>query len=97
MPKLSENTKNAATTGEKIRQHADMAKICLRWLEKRGLVKRFKVLSKDKTKTVEIRLVLSPAIWTENLDLQLLSDGVTTVAEATTGVQKVTARRMPDM
>lgn len=79
-PKSYEPTKNGGTTGEKLRQHAEIAKVALKWLERHGLIKRYVVLSKDRKTVKEIRLVLSPSIWTESLDLRLLSDG-TTVAE----------------
>jgi len=80
IPKLSEPTKNGGTTGEKLRQHAEIAKVALKWLERHGLIKRYVVLSKDRKTVKEIRLVLSPSFWTESLDLRVLSDG-TTVAE----------------
>jgi hypothetical protein len=84
MPKSSQPTKSADNTGERIRQQADLLRVTVRLLERRGLLKRYKVLSKDGTTVKEIRLVLSPAVWDESLNLRLLSDGVTTVAEATT-------------
>lgn len=83
MPKSSEGIRNAVTTGEKIRQHADMAKIVIKWLQRYGLIKLYRVLSADKKRIIEIRLVLSPSIWTPELDLVMLSDGRTTVAEVT--------------
>jgi hypothetical protein len=39
-------------------------------LERRGLIKRYKVLSKDRTTLKEIRIVLSPDLWTTDLDLK---------------------------
>lgn len=61
------------TITEKIRQHAMLAKVTLKILEKAGLIKRFKVLSKDEqglTTLKEIRIVFDPAIWTEDLELK---------------------------
>jgi hypothetical protein len=81
-PKSSEPTRSAATTGDKIRQHADIARVAIKYLMKRGLIKLYRVLSKDGTTVKEYRLVLSAATWTEDLQLRLLSDGKTTVAES---------------
>lgn len=87
-PKSSKPTRKDAPTGERLRQHADLFRVTVKLLEKRGLMKRYKVLSKDEVdkagnpKVAEIRLVLSPAVWTDDLHLRLLSDGVTTVAES---------------
>lgn len=88
MPVLSKPTSTADNREhklEKLRQQADFLRITVLLLEKNGLIKRYKVLSKPepgKTQTVrEIRLVLSPALWNENLTLKVLSDG-TTVAES---------------
>jgi hypothetical protein len=61
-------------TAEKTRQHAEIAKVAILQLEKVGLIKRFKVLSADRTTVKEIRLVLDPQYWTPGLDLRVLSE-----------------------
>ena len=48
---------------------ADMLKATVTQLEKRGLIKRYKVLS-DRSTIKEIRLVLSPDVWTTELQLK---------------------------
>ena len=75
----TDNTKNSTkttkkrlqhtVTTEKVRQHALIMRVALLWLEKRGFLKRYKVLSKDG-ETQEIRIVLSPDVWTTGLDLK---------------------------
>lgn len=53
---------------EKSRQHAALLKVLLSRLEKAGLIRRFKVLSKDGT-CKEIQIVFDNSIWTQDLDL----------------------------
>lgn len=62
---------------EKNRQHAILLKVLLSSLESSGLIRRFKVLSKDG-KWMETQIVFDSRIWDENLELQVLS-GMTTV------------------
>ena len=69
MPTLS-NPINNADNSERVRQHADILRITVILLERRGLIRRLKVLSGDGVVT-EIRLVLSPDVWSD--DLRLLS------------------------
>lgn len=74
----ADNTDNTLSTTLKItersRQHADIAKAALLQLEKVGLVRRIKVLSKDPTTGAttpkEIRIVFDPTLWSDNLDLK---------------------------
>lgn len=72
---LSDENKELTTLkiSEKTRQHATIARVALLQLEKAGLVKRFKVLSKDRTTHIETRVVFDPKIWTSEL---VLSDEV---------------------
>lgn len=76
---------NKDNTGNKTALHALMMRAALLSLEKTGLLRRYRVLSRNaagkpvldntgKPVVKEIRIVLSPAIWTE--DLRLLSEGV---------------------
>lgn len=73
-PKPLETT---LTTGrnvsEKSRLAAQVLKAVLSRLEKDGLIRRFRVLSADRT-TKEIRIVFDNSLWTETLDLRVLSD-----------------------
>ena len=66
-----------STTGknvsEKSRLAAQVLKAVLSRLEKDGLIRRFRVLSADRT-TKEIRIVFDNSLWTETLDLRVLSD-----------------------
>ena len=55
---------------EKSRQHAVLAKVALSQLEKAGLIKRFKVLSKDATTVQKIRIEFDMSTWTEGLELK---------------------------
>lgn len=55
---------------EKTRGHAMLARVALLSLERAGLCRRYRVLSKGVVK--EIRVVFSPEIWAE--DLRLLSE-----------------------
>lgn len=71
---LSEENKGSTTlttlkVSEKTRQHAMIARVALLQLEKAGLVKRYKVLSKDTTTLKEIRIVFNPSLWTTDLVL----------------------------
>ena len=51
-----------------------MLKSALSRLEKDGLIRRYRVLSADKTAIKEIQIVFDPKNWTEELDLRVLSD-----------------------
>ena len=77
-PKQSENT---STTGknvsEKSRLAAQVLKAVLSRLEKDGLIKRFRVLSADRTTVKEIRITFDNSLWTESLDLRVLSEPTT--------------------
>lgn len=65
----SKPTKNADNS-EKVQVLSDILRTTVKQLEKRGLIKRFKVLSKDRTTVKEIRIVLSPDVWTTDLELK---------------------------
>lgn len=85
-PSTKSTPKSSAVTrkdAERVRQHADMARVTIRLLEKRGLIRRYKVLSQDGTTVKAIRIEFSPSFWTDDLHLKLLSDGLTTVWEET--------------
>ncbi len=68
----------AISVSEKSRQHAVILKVVLSSLEKAGLIRRFRVRLKDGT-LKEVQVVFDNTLWTENLDLRVLS-GVTTEA-----------------
>lgn len=68
--------KHALTTAEKNAQYAVLMRVLLSKLEKTGLIRRYKVLSKDGKSVKEIQVVFDNTFWTENLDLKVLSDGV---------------------
>ena len=72
--KGSDNTPTTPEITEKLRQHAMMMKVALSQLEKAGLCKRYKVLSKDGQTVKEIQVVFDPAIWTVGLNLKVLSE-----------------------
>lgn len=76
---------NKDNTGNKTALHALMMRAALLSLEKTGLLRRYRVLSRNaagkpvldntgKPVVKEIRIVLDPKVWTE--DLKLLSEGV---------------------
>lgn len=80
-----ENTLPADNTVNKTALHALMMRAALLSLEKTGLLRRYRVLSRNaagkpvldntgKPVVKEIRIVLDPKVWTE--DLKLLSEGV---------------------
>lgn len=71
-PMLSDAPKELTTpaTTEKTRQHAMVAKVALLYLLKTGLVKRFRVLSEDRTTVKEIQIVFDPKVWTEEFELK---------------------------
>lgn len=58
---------------EKSRQHSVLLKVLLSSLEKAGLLKRFKVLSKEG-EWMETQVVFDNSIWEENLDLKSVVD-----------------------
>lgn len=68
-PLLSQPTLPADNSDNRLALQADLFQTTVKLLERRGLIKRFKVLSKDLTTVKEIRLVLSPQVWTEDLRL----------------------------
>ena len=65
------------TTGksvsEKHLQYSVLLKVVLSSLEAAGLLKKYRVLSKGTSVVKEITIVLDPAIWTENIELKVLS------------------------
>ena len=69
--------KNVSEISEKSRQHAILLKVLLSRLEKVGLIRRYRVLSKDGVTLKEIQIVFSPDFWTETLDLKVLSTPIT--------------------
>lgn len=60
---------------EKIRLNAMILRAAIGVLRKYGLIKQYRVLSIDRTTVIETRLVFKSALWTDRLELQLLSDG----------------------
>lgn len=71
-PMLSPAPSGSTTlpTTEKARQHAMVVKVALLFLLKIGLVKRFTVLSEDRTTVKEIQVVFDPNVWTQDFDLK---------------------------
>lgn len=69
-PKPLKPMLSGVTTDEKTRQHATIAKVALRQLEKAGLIKRFRVLSSDGTTLLKIRIDFDNTLWTEDLELK---------------------------
>ena len=66
--------KHGLTTVEKTAQYAVLTRVLLSKLEKTGLIRRYKVLSKDGKSVKEIQIVFDNTFWTENLDLKVLSE-----------------------
>lgn len=60
-----------ASVSEKSLQYSVLLKVVLSSLIKAGLVKKYRVLSSDKTVVKEYQLVFSPEIWTEMFDLKV--------------------------
>jgi len=73
-PTTPKPSKVILSVSEKSRDHALLMKASLFQLRKAGLVKLFKVLSEDGKQTLEIQVVFDPSIWTENLELIVLSE-----------------------
>jgi hypothetical protein len=59
------------SVSEKSLQYSVLLKVVLSSLIKAGLVKKYRVLSSDKSVVKEYQLVFSPEIWTEMFDLKL--------------------------
>lgn len=72
--KQSPSMLSGVTTGEKTRQHALIAKTALQQLQKAGLIKRYRVLSIDRTTVKRVRIEFDMDVWTESLDLKVLSE-----------------------
>jgi len=76
-------SKNTLTTGakglvsERAMLSATMFKAAVGRLRKDGLVKLYRVLSQDKTTVTQIVISLPAELWTESLDLQVLSEPTT--------------------
>ena len=76
-------SKSTLTTGakgypsEKAVLSALMFKAAVGRLKKDGLVKSYRVLSPDKTTVTQIVISLPAEMWTESLDLRLLSEAKT--------------------
>lgn len=66
---LSKPTKPAANS-EKVLLAADTAKMVLNILEANGLIRRFKVLSKDRTTVKAIVVTFDNTFWNEDLTLK---------------------------
>ncbi len=49
-----------------------MLKSALLRLEKDGLIKRYRVLSPDRTTVREIQVVFDNSVWTETLELRVV-------------------------
>lgn len=85
----TDNTKTSMTTthlplntilpagkpSEKVLSAADFAKAALTTLERAGLIRRFKVLSKDRKKVRAVVILFDNTYWTPELDLKVLSEG----------------------
>lgn len=65
--------KRAAETDDKVRQHAEIARVALRQLEVNGLIRRYQVLSEDRTTVTKVILVFDNTYWTAELALKVLS------------------------
>ena len=74
MNQQSRPTKRAAKADDKVREHADIARIALRQLEMNGLIRRYRVLSEDRTTVKKVILVFDNTFWTADLDLKVLAD-----------------------
>jgi hypothetical protein len=59
------------SVSEKSLQYSVLLKVVLSSLIKAGLVKKYRVLSSDKSVVKEYQLVFSPEIWTEMFDLKV--------------------------
>lgn len=76
-------SKNTSTTGgkgslkERTLLSAMMFKAAAGRLRKDGLVKLYRVLSPDKTTVTQIVISLPAELWTESLDLRVLSEPTT--------------------
>lgn len=68
-PPMLSTVKNVS---EKSRQHSILLKVLLSNLESAGLIRRFKVLSKNG-EWMETQIVFDNSLWDENLDLKVLS------------------------
>ncbi len=73
-PSGSDNSPTTPKITEITRQHAMLMRTALLQLEKAGLCKRFRVLSKDGETVKEIQVVFSPDLWTTGLSLKVLSE-----------------------
>jgi hypothetical protein len=75
-PTSQKQYKSISPTGknvsERSRQHIAIMMVVLSRLEEKGFIRRFKVLSADG-KWKETQIVFDNTIWTENLDLKVLS------------------------
>lgn len=67
---LSKATLPAAKPDEQAYRAADTLKIALAMLEKRGLIRRFRVLSKDRTTVKAVVVSFDNTFWTTDLDLK---------------------------
>ena len=74
MNQPSKPTRRAAKVDNRVREHADIARIALRQLEMNGLIRRYRVLSEDRTTVKKVILVFDNTFWTEDLELKVLSD-----------------------
>lgn len=72
----SKLTKSAATVDDKAREHAEIARIALQQLEVKGLVRRYRVLSEDRTTVKKVILIFDGTYWTPDLELKLLLDAL---------------------
>jgi hypothetical protein len=66
-------TKRAAKIDDKLREHAEIARIALNQLEVNGLIRRYRVLSEDRTTVTKVILVFDNTYWTAELALKVLS------------------------
>lgn len=64
--------KNVLQISEKSRQHSVLTRVLLSNLESAGLIRRFKVLSKDGV-WMETQIVFDNTYWDESLELKVLS------------------------
>ena len=66
--------KRAAKADDKVRQHAEIARIALKQLEISGLIRRYRILSEDRTTVKKVILVFDNTYWTTDLELRVFSD-----------------------
>lgn len=69
-------TKRAAKIDDKLREHAEIARIALNQLDVNGLIRRYRVLSEDRATVKKVILVFDNNYWTPDLELRVLPDSL---------------------